>query len=123
MELTKIIILAIVTLTVSGILKSLHSEFFQLPAFVLTAIILFAAVENFSQLYIELKSILANGFAHTGFTYLLKVTGICLMTDFVSDFSDDMGYKSMSNAIGLYGRIAMMTCIMPLIFEIIDFQA
>lgn len=121
MELTKIALIVIATLIISSLLKGLNSKFSEFPVLLLTVVILLAAIESFSELYLKLTGVLTDDFARTGFTYLLKVTGICLMTDFVSAFSNDMGYTSLSNAISLFGRIAMMTCVMPLIFEIIDF--
>ncbi len=121
MELVKIAIIVVVTLIISTLMKGFHSEFSAFPVLLLTVAILIVAIENFSELYVVLTSVLAEGFARTGFTYLLKVTGICLMTDFVSDFSNDIGYSSLANAVSLLGRIAMMMCVMPLIFEIIDF--
>lgn len=121
MELIKIAMIVVATLIISTVMKGIRSELSIFPVMLLTVAILFVAIESFSELYAGLTSVLADGFARTGFTYLLKVTGICLMTDFVSDFSSDVGYSSLANAVSLLGRISMMMCVMPLIFEIIDF--
>lgn len=121
MELYKIVIIVLVTLIVSAVMKGIGSELAVFPVLLLTIAILFFGIEKFSELYSALNSILAPGFARAGFTYLLKVTGICLMTDFVTDFSKDLGYSALANAVSFCGRIAMMMCVTPLIFEIIDF--
>ncbi len=121
MELYKIVIIVAVTLIVSAVMRGINSELAVFPVLLLTIAVLFVGVEKFSELYSALNSVLAPGFARTGFSYLLKVTGICLMTDLVSDFSKDLGYGALANAVSFCGRIAMMMCITPLIFEIIDF--
>lgn len=121
MELIKIAIIAIATLIISLIMKGFRSELSGFPVVLLTVGILVFAIDGFATLYSELSGILLEDFAKKGFSYLLKVTGICLVTDFVASFSEDIGYSSLSNAISLLGRICMMTCVMPLIFEIVDF--
>ncbi len=121
MELMKIAIIVVITLIVATLLKTLHSELATFPVLLLTVTILIISIDNFFELYTAMIGMLTPGFARTGFAYLLKVTGICLMTDFVSDFANDLDYGALANAVSLAGRIAMMTCVMPLIVEIVDF--
>ena len=121
MDIYKIAVLVLATLIITLLLRGVKSELSVFPPLILTVLILVVAINRFSFLYEELTSILPGDFAKKGFSYLLKVTGICLITDFVSDFSEDLGYESLSNAVNLFGRISMLMSVIPLIFEIVDF--
>lgn len=122
MDIFKIAGLVVITVVATVILKNIKSELSVFPTLLLSVYIISMAVSEFASLYQSLLSLIPSNIPKDCFTYLLKVTGICIMTDFVSDFAIDNGSTSLSSAVCLFGRLSMMVCILPLVNEIIGFM-
>lgn len=121
MDFFKIAVLVVVTVLMTEILKSTKSALTPFPPLLLCVYILCTCVGMFSDLFAQLGSYIPEGISSGGFKYLIKITGICLATDFVSEFSADCQSRSLSNAVNLFGRISMIICVLPLVREILEY--
>ena len=119
--LFKIAAYVLLTVIVASLLGEIKKEYRAFPFIALAIYILSISIQSFANIYEKLLGILPDDFSVVGFNNLLKVVGICLITDLMADIAKDNGSQTVSNAVSLFGRISMLACILPLVSEIVAF--
>ncbi len=120
--LIKIGITSIVFLLFSIILKSTRPEYVFLLRIVSVAIIFYFALEYISQ-FLESYSILFNVFdvESSHISLLLKIIGIAIVADFISDTLKDSGESAMANTVIVLSKFIILFFTMPVLNGIIVF--
>ncbi len=120
--LIKIGITSIVFLLFSIILKSTRPEYVFLLRIVSVAIIFYFALDYISQ-FLESYSVLFNVFdvesAHI--SLLLKIVGIAIIADFISDTLKDSGESAVANIVIVLSKFIILFFTMPVLNGIIVF--
>ncbi len=120
--LIKIGITSIAFILFSVILKSSRPEYVFLLRIFSVAIIFYFALDYISQ-FIESYSVLFNVFnvESSHISLLLKIIGIALISDFISDTLKDSGENAMANTVTVLSKFIILFFTMPILNGIIVF--
>lgn len=120
--LLKITILSLVFVLLSVLLKNYRPEYvFLLRIFAITAIIYFALeyVEKFINSFSSVFSDFNIDSSHI--SLLIKIVGIAIITDFISDILIDNGEIAMANTITIFSKFIVLYLTFPVLNGILAF--
>lgn len=120
--LLKITILSLVFVLLSILLKNYRPEYvFLLRIFAITAIIYFALeyVEKFINSFSSVFSSFNIDSSHI--SLLIKIVGIAIITDFISDILIDNGEIAMANTITIFSKFIVLYLTFPVLNGILAF--
>ncbi|MBR2953611.1 MAG: hypothetical protein IKC45_04420 [Clostridia bacterium] len=120
--LLKITILSLVFVLLSLLLKNYRPEYvFLLRIFAITAIIYFALeyVEEFINSFSSVFSSFNIDSSHI--SLLIKIVGIAIITDFISDILIDNGEIAMANTITIFSKFIVLYLTFPVLNGILAF--
>ena len=121
MNILSICVLAIVTVIMSVMLKSRNSEIALILAASCSVIILLTVLSQVSQVTATINQIIAvSGISTSYVVILLKVIGICLITEFAVNTCKDAGSQSLANNVSLAGKIMVTVTSLPLYSDILN---
>lgn len=121
MNILSICVLAIVTVIMSVMLKSRNSEIAIILAASCSVIILLAVLSQVSQVTATINQIIAvSGISTSYVVILLKVIGICFITEFAVNTCKDAGSQSLANNVSLAGKIMVTVTSLPLYSDILN---
>ena len=86
-----------------------------------SVIIMFSLLGNAAQITQRLSELAAASGINTGYiAILLKVVGICLVTEFAANTCRDSGSSSLAGSVTLTGKILVTAAALPLYADILS---
>ena len=111
---------AIVTAVLAGMLRSQSPHSAMLLSVAAGAIIILSLLKHLPDTLSGIQSVLADGGINTAdIAILLKVMGICFVTEFTCDCVTEAGLLSLSTNISFAGKILVLLTSFPLFQNII----
>lgn len=121
MNILSISVLAVVTVIICVMLKPKNTEISVMLAISCSVIILVSVLSQVSQIVTTLNQIIsAAGISVDYVVILLKVTGICLVTEFAVNTCKDSGSQSLAGNVSLAGKIMITVTALPLYSDILN---
>ncbi len=121
MDIVSICGLAIVTTILTIALKRHNHELSILISFGSAVIILLCVLEYVLTSIDKVSSIFAQANISTQYVViLLKVMGICFLTEFTCDCTKESGLLALSGNIALAGKVLVFITAMPMFMEVLD---
>ncbi len=121
MNVVTISVLALVTVVIITALKPKNSEIALMLGISASILILLSLLSGFSQVSDTINNIIAvSGISTNYIAILLKVIGICLITEFAVNTCKDAGSQSLANNVSLAGKIMVTVTSIPLYNDILD---
>ena len=121
MNILTICILAIVAVILILTIKSKNSEIALMIGIACSAIILLAVLSQAVSVINTVNNIIAVSQISTSYiVILLKVIGICLLTEFAVNTCKDAGSQSIAGNVSLAGKIMVTVTALPLYTDILN---
>ncbi len=120
--LLRIAILSLVFVLLSLLLKNYRPEYaFLLRIFAITAIIYFT-LEYVEKFINSFSSIFSNfNIDSSHILLLIKIVGIAIITDFISDILTDNGEIAMANTVTIFSKFMVLFLTFPVLNGILAF--
>ncbi len=121
MSIFSICLMGVLTAVISLAIKRYNSEISFLLAIAGSVMIFLSILLNLNSVYETMKNILAT--ANINVTYisiLLKIMGICFLTEFACDCCIDAGQKALAGNISLAGKIIVLVTAIPLYQDVLN---
>ncbi len=121
MSILSICIIAIVVSVLSLCIKRHNSELALMMSVSGAIIILFSVIEYVISSVDSISTILANANINSEYIMiLLKVMGICFITEFTCDCTKEAGLLSLCSNIALAGKVLILVTAMPMFMNVLD---
>ena len=121
MSILAISFVGVTTAVLSLSLRRYNAEISVAIAIIGSIIIFLSVLLNLSSVYETVKSILsASSVSLNYISILLKVVGICFLTEFASDCCMDAGQRALANNIAIAGKLLVLVTAMPLYKDVLD---
>lgn len=121
MNILSISVLAVVAVIIMVMLKPKNGEIALMLGLSCSVIVLFTVLSQASAVIDTLNSIIAASQISTSYVViLLKVIGICLITEFAVNTCKDAGSQSLANNVSLTGKIMVTVTALPLYSDILN---
>lgn len=111
--------LVVLAFVAKGLLDEFHSNLSFMPILLVSLYIVKICISEFLKIFNALSGNVSGDFSAYGLTYFLKVSGICLVTHLLSEFAQEENNKFMSAMLCIMGRLWMISCILPLVTEVL----
>lgn len=120
--LLKITILSLVFVLLSVLLKNYRPEYvFLLRIFAITAII-YIALEYVEKFINSFSSVLSDfNIDSSHISLLIKIVGIAIITDFISDILIDSGENAIANTVTIFSKFIVLCLTFPVLNGILAF--
>ena len=121
MNILSLCAIAIVSISLALVIKRYNPET-ALFISIGTGILILLSIINDIVLNIEdISDLLSDAAISKDYiTILIKVLGICFLTEFTCDCTKEAGFDSLTNNISLAGKILVLIIAMPLFKEVIS---
>ncbi len=120
MNIISVSALAVTAVVIIVTLKPKNAEIAVLLGIAASAIILFSLFGNAAQITRKVSEIAAESGISAGYiAVLLKVVGICLITEFAANTCRDSGSSSLAGTVTLTGKIFITAAALPLYSDIL----
>ncbi len=121
MNILSICVLAVVAVIIIVMLKPKNGEIALMLAVACSVIILLAILSQVTQITGTVNNIIAvSGISTSYIVILLKVIGICLVTEFAVNTCKDAGSQSLASNVSLAGKIMVTLTALPLYSDILN---
>lgn len=121
MNIISICVLAVVTVIIAVMLKPKNGEIALMLCISCGIIILLSVISQVAQVVGTVNSIMAAADMNTNYiVILLKVIGICLLTEFAVNVCRDAGQQGIASNVLLAGKILVTVTSLPLYSEILN---
>ncbi len=121
MSIISISALAVAAVIIALTLKPKNAELALMLATAASVIIMFSLLGNAAQITQRLSELAAASGINTGYiAILLKVVGICLVTEFAANTCRDSGSSSLAGSVTLTGKILVTAAALPLYADILS---
>lgn len=121
MNVFSICVLAVVTVIIILTLRSRNSEIALMLGISCSIIILLSMLSQVSLIINTLNSIVAASNININYiVILLKVIGICLITEFAVNTCKDAGSQSLAGNVSLAGKVMVTITALPLYSDILN---
>lgn len=121
MNIVSICAVAVVSTILAVALKRHNQELSLLVSIGAAVIILLSVIEYVLSSIESVSTILAQANINSEYVViLLKVLGICFLTEFTCDTTKEAGLCALSGNISLVGKIVVLVTAMPMFMEILD---
>ena len=116
MDITKIIVIALISIVLISILKQHRPEFATYASLIAGIIILFFVVSELTPIVSMLQNLSEKmGVSSKFFVILLKITGIAYLTEFGSSVCKDSGETAIASKVELAGKVLIISISIPII--------
>lgn len=112
----KIALVAICIVMVGMLTKSAKEEYYfmiGMAGCILVAIFVIGKIENVLQVVGEINKMIQLGDVYI--KLLLKMIGICYLTEFSQEICKDAGYGAVANQIGMAGKMTLLVLGLPVV--------
>lgn len=121
MDIFSICIIAIVSVVLVLCIKRHNQELAILISVGCSVIILLSLLRYLLESVDSIRTILSNSNINSKYiVILLKVLGICFITEFTCDTTKEAGLDSLTGNIALAGKVVVFTTAMPMFFDVIS---
>ena len=121
MNIVSIGVLAVVAVIVALTLRPKNAEIALMLTVTCAVLILLAVLSQAGQIIGTVNSIVAAAQINTGYiAILLKVVGICLLTEFAVNTCRDAGCQSLAGNVSLAGKLLVTVTALPLYTDILN---
>ena len=121
MNIVSIGVLAVVAVIVALTLRPKIAEIALMLTVACAVLILLAVLSQAGQIIGTVNSIVAAAQINTGYiAILLKVVGICLLTEFAVNTCRDAGSQSLAGNVSLAGKLLVTITALPLYTDILN---
>ena len=121
MNIVSIGVLAVVAVIVALTLRPKNAEIALILTVACAVLILLAVLSQAGQIIGTVNSIVAAAQINTGYiAILLKVVGICLLTEFAVNTCRDAGSQSLAGNVSLAGKLLVTITALPLYTDILN---
>ncbi|MBQ1350095.1 MAG: stage III sporulation protein AD [Ruminococcus sp.] len=121
MNIVSIGVLAVVAVIVALTLRPKNAEIALMLTVACAVLILLAVLSQAGQIIGTVNSIVAAAQINTGYiAILLKVVGICLLTEFAVNTCRDAGCQSLAGNVSLAGKLVVTVTALPLYTDILN---
>ena len=121
MNILSVCVLAVVTVIFIAALRPKNAEIAVMLGLCASVVILFSLFSNIAQITDKISEITAASGISTGYiAILLKVIGICLVTEFTANVCRDSGSSSLAGTVTLTGKILVTIAALPLYSDILN---
>ena len=121
MNIVSIGVLAVVAVIVALTLRPKNAETALMLTVACAVLILLAVLSQAGQIIGTVNSIVAAAQINTGYiAILLKVVGICLLTEFAVNTCRDAGCQSLAGNVSLAGKLLVTVTALPLYTDILN---
>lgn len=121
MNIVSIGVLAVVAVIVALTLRPKNAEIALMLTVACAVLILLAVLSQAGQIIGTVNSIVAAAQINTGYiAILLKVVGICLLTEFAVNTCRDAGCQSLAGNVSLAGKLVVTFTALPLYTDILN---
>ena len=121
MNIVSIGVLAVVAVIVALTLRPKNAEIALMLTVACAVLILLAVLSQAGQIIGTVNSIVAAAQINTGYiASLLKVVGICLLTEFAVNTCRDAGCQSLAGNVSLAGKLVVTVTALPLYTDILN---
>ena len=121
MNIVSIFALAAATVVIILFLKPKNGEIALMLGIAASVLILISLLNSFGSIISQINSIIAAADINTNYiVILLKVVGICLITEFAVNTCRDAGSQSLAGNVSLAGKIMVTVTALPLYVEILN---
>lgn len=121
MNIVSIGVLAVVAVIVALTLRPKNTEIALMLTVACAVLILLAVLSQAGQIIGTVNSIVAAAQINTGYiAILLKVVGICLLTEFAVNTCRDAGCQSLAGNVSLAGKLVVTVTALPLYTDILN---
>lgn len=121
MNILSICVLAVVAVIIIVMLKPKNGEIALMLGIACSVIILLAIFTQVTQVIETVNNIIAASEISTSYVViLLKVIGICLITEFAVNTCKDAGSQSLASNVSLAGKIMVTLTALPLYSDILN---
>ena len=121
MNIVSIGVLAVVAVIVALTLRPKNAESALMLTVACSVLILVALLSQARQIIGTVNSIVAASQINTGYiAILLKVVGICLLTEFAVNTCRDAGSQSLAGNVSLAGKLLVTITALPLYTDILN---
>lgn len=115
--MSKLVGIVIISLIILTILKRINSSFALFISVCSSCLIFILIADDFSRIIELIKSIFSQVNNNTGFmNIMLKIVGISLIAQLVSDLCRDSGENTLANQTELATKIILLITVLP-VFE------
>lgn len=120
MNILPIAVTAVTAVIILAVLRPKNGEIALMLGISASVVILLAVFSNVSDIVGKLNEIIAGANLRTGYVViLLKVIGICLVTEFAANTCRDAGSSSLAGNVTLAGKILVTVTALPLYSDIL----
>lgn len=121
MNIFSICVLAVVTVIMLVAIKPGNSEIAIMLSIACSVVIILSILSQVSSVTETVNKIIAESEINTDYiAVLLKVIGICLITEFAVNTCKDAGSQSLAGSVSLAGKIMITITSLPLYSDILD---
>lgn len=121
MNIVSIGVLAVVAVIVALTLRPKNAEIALMLTVACAVLILLVVLSQAGQIIGTVNSIVAAAQINTGYiAILLKVVGICLLTEFAVNTCRDAGCQSLAGNVSLAGKLVVTVTALPLYTDILN---
>lgn len=121
MNILSVCVLAVVTVIIIVALRPKNSEIALMLGLSCSVIILLSVLSQVSGVIDTINSIISVSQISTSYVVIvLKVIGICLLTEFAVNTCKDAGSQSLANNVSLAGKIMVTVISLPLYSDILN---
>ncbi|MEE1317908.1 MAG: SpoIIIAC/SpoIIIAD family protein [Ruminococcus sp.] len=121
MNILLISLLAVIAVIIMVMLKPKNGEIAIMLGISASVIILLAVLSQVTQIMDTINNIIAvSGISTSYIVILLKVIGICLITEFAVNTCKDAGSQSLAGNVSLAGKILITITALPLYSDILN---
>lgn len=121
MSIVSVCALAVSAVIIALTIKPKNAEIAVMLGLCASVMILFSLFANVSQITDKISEITAASGISTGYiAILLKVIGICLVTEFTANVCRDSGSTSLAGTVTLTGKILVTIAALPLYSDILS---
>lgn len=121
MNIVSIGVLTVVAVIVALTLRPKNAEIALMLTVACAVLILLAVLSQAGQIIGTVNSIVAAAQINTGYiAILLKVVGICLLTEFAVNTCRDAGCQSLAGNVSLAGKLLVTVTALPLYTDILN---
>ncbi|MEE0914032.1 MAG: SpoIIIAC/SpoIIIAD family protein [Ruminococcus sp.] len=121
MNILSISLLAVIAVIIMVMLKPKNGEIAIMLGICASVIILLSVLSQVTQIMDTVNNIIAvSGISTSYIVILLKVIGICLITEFAVNTCKDAGSQSLAGNVSLAGKILVTITALPLYSDILS---
>lgn len=121
MSIVSVCALSVAAVIIALTLKPKNAEIAVMLGLCVAVVIMFALFSSVAQITDKISEITAASGISTGYiAILLKVIGICLVTEFTANVCRDSGSSSLAGTVTLTGKILVTIAALPLYSDILN---